>query len=51
MNVARGSLAELEYYLESSKDLRYVDDNSYGDLSAKLDETGRVLSGLFKSQQ
>lgn len=51
LNVAKGSLAELEYYLDLGKDLGYVDGNSYADLYAKLDETGRVLSGLLESQQ
>ncbi len=50
LNVARGSLAELEYYLELSRDLDYVDANSYTNLSDRLDEAARVLSGLFKSQ-
>ena len=51
LNVAKGSLAELEYYLELSKDLGYVDGDSFTNLSAKLDEAGRILNGLFKSQQ
>ena len=51
LNVARGSLAELEYYLELSRDLGYTDANSHASLCDQLNEAGRVLNGLFKSQQ
>lgn len=50
LNIAKGSLAELEYYLELSKDLGYTDANYYASLSGRLNETARVLNGLFKSQ-
>ena len=51
LNVARGSLAELEYYLGLSRDLGYTDANSHDSLCDQLNEAGRVLNGLFKSQQ
>ena len=51
LNVAKGSLAELEYYLELCNDLGYIDGSSYSNLSAQLDETARVLSGLVRSQR
>jgi len=40
LNVAKGSLAELEYYVELSRDLGYVGEASYASLYARLDEQG-----------
>ena len=41
MNIAQGSLEEVRYYLILANDLNYADTQ---ELSAKLDEVGRLLS-------
>jgi four helix bundle protein len=50
---AKGSLAELEYYIHLSKRLGYLSDADYQRLSALQDETARILTGFirFKEQE
>jgi four helix bundle protein len=46
-NISQGSLEELRYYLILSRDLGYATDTK--DVSAILDEVGRMLHGLIAS--
>ncbi|GMR19129.1 MAG: hypothetical protein BMS9Abin34_255 [Patescibacteria group bacterium] len=48
-NIARGSLTELEYFLDFSHRLGYIPDNNLSFLVHLREETGRLLSGLIKS--
>ena len=43
---ARGSLAELETQIEISKNLGYLRPEPCSELLAKVDEAGRLLTGL-----
>lgn len=47
--IARGSLSELDTYLEISARLGYVDDKRIKDLTQKLNRVGMLLNGLIKS--
>ena len=47
--VARGSLAELRYYLHLTKRLGYFSEDALKTQEALGDEVGRVLFGLMKS--
>lgn len=49
LSIARGSLAEVEYYLELAKDLDYVTDEEWKQLFELHHFTGALLSGLMKS--
>ncbi|MBI4317503.1 MAG: four helix bundle protein [Chloroflexi bacterium] len=50
LNIAKGSLAELEYYLELSRDLGYLTTESYDRAASQLEEVGKILHGLLQSQ-
>lgn len=46
VDVAGGSLNELEYWLLLGRDLRYLPVDEYDDLSARLVEVRRLLMGF-----
>jgi len=46
---ARGSLAEVETQIIISKDLDFINDQDFKNLSAMITEVGRVLNGLISS--
>ncbi len=48
-NISRASLTELEYYIDFSMRLGYLNKNQYNDLKNLRDEVGRLLSGFIKS--
>ena len=47
--IARGSLNELEYYIDLTHQLNYINATDYQELSQKRGDVGRLLSGLIKS--
>jgi four helix bundle protein len=47
--MANGSTKELDYQLILSRDLRYLDAESYTSLTSLLDEVKRMLTGLIQS--
>lgn len=47
--VARGSLFEANYFLEMSRDLRYLSDEGYKKVKESIDVTGKLLNGLLRS--
>ena len=47
--IAQGSLTELEYYVDLSFDLDYLNQEDYKDLQALRDEVGRLLHGFIRS--
>ncbi|MBI3290924.1 four helix bundle protein [Candidatus Falkowbacteria bacterium] len=46
---ARGSLSELEYYIDLSFKLEYVDQRQYVQLKNSRDAVGRLLNGFINS--
>ncbi|HZD58957.1 MAG TPA: four helix bundle protein [Anaerolineae bacterium] len=46
---AKGSLAEVEVFLDFAKDLHYLSEAQYESLSEKQRETGRLINALIKS--
>jgi four helix bundle protein len=44
--VARGSLAEVEMQIEIAKNLDYVSQESCSKLLSRIDEVGRLLTGM-----
>ena len=50
-NIAQGSLEELKYQLLLGKDLRYIADKDYSEVSATTEEVGKLLHGWMKIQR
>lgn len=50
LSIARGSLAEVEAYLMLAHDLGYINEGEFADLEDQRKEVGRLLRGLYKSQ-
>ena len=48
-NIAKGSLTELEYYLDFSRKLNYLNNNQYYLLIELRSEVGRLLNGFINS--
>ena len=46
VSIARGSLEELRYYIQLSKDLAYLPPSGTGSLDDAADEIGRMPHGL-----
>lgn len=47
--IARGSLQELEYYLDLSLKLNFINQNQFDNLGRLRQETARLLHGLIKA--
>lgn len=46
LNIAQGSVAEVEYLLILSRDLGYIPPTAFDRLVAEVDEIARMLHGL-----
>jgi four helix bundle protein len=49
LNMAKGSLGEVEAYLLFSQDLGYISMELYRDVDLKRKEVGKLLTGLLRS--
>ncbi len=49
LNIAQGSLAEVEYYLVLSRDLNYIDNDHFLKAEASRGEVGYLLHRLIRS--
>ena len=49
LRTSRGSLMEIETLLVISKNLNFLNSESYAQLSGKVEEVGKILHGLIKS--
>ena len=47
-NIAQGSLEECRYYIILSKDLDYIDHESYNILATTIEETSKTLNAYCK---
>ncbi len=50
-NISEGSLEELKYQVLLAKDLEYINDDQFKQISEIADETGRLIYGWIKSQK
>ena len=48
LNISKGSLAEVKSHLYVAFDVGYINEETLQSLSGKIDETGKMLSGLIK---
>ena len=48
LNIAQGSLEECRYYVLLSKDLGYIDINTYETLTIQIEEVSKVLNGYCR---
>ncbi len=46
LNIASGSAAEVEYLIEFSKDVKYIDDDEFLKLNSKIVEVRKMLNAL-----
>ncbi len=49
--IAEGSLEELKYQILLSKDLKYIEEELFNEVSAKMEEVGKLLNSWKKSQR
>jgi four helix bundle protein len=49
--ISLGSLAELDTQLIIAKDLNFINEKDYNEISEKLNSIGKMLSGLIKYRQ
>jgi four helix bundle protein len=49
LSIARGSVEEVKYFLLLAKDLTYLTEQDYADLSDTYDQVGKMLNGLMMS--
>jgi len=47
--ISRGSLTEIEYYIDLSYQLKYISKDQFFNLKGKRDEVGRLLFGYMRS--
>lgn len=50
LDIAKGSIYELDTQIEISMQLGYIKEGNYNNLSSLLDEISRMLTGLVKSK-
>ncbi len=50
-NIARGSLTELEYFIDFSLRLKYLTNEQHRKLTDLRNETGRLLNGFINSNR
>lgn len=48
LNIALGSLAELNYLLRFSRDRRLCDEHECREIDALRDQTGKLVHGLYR---
>ena len=48
LNIAQGSLEECRYYILLSKDLGYIETDSYNQLNVSIEETSKLLNAYYK---
>ena len=47
-NIAQGSLEECRYYIILSRDLGFINEETYNSLSSTAEETSKLLTGYCK---
>lgn len=49
LRISRGSLMEVETIILISKNLNYINEKDFEEITTKIDEVGKILQGLIKS--
>lgn len=49
MNIAQGSLEECRYYILLSKDLNYISEDNYLELTRSIEDVSRLLNAYCKA--
>jgi len=49
LRISRASLGECEYLLELSKELRFIDSDTFGEIEEVRKDTGALLQGLIQA--
>jgi four helix bundle protein len=49
INIAEGSLEEVKYYIILSKDLQYINEKDFEQLTNAAEEVGRLINGYEKA--
>lgn len=49
LSIARSSANELEYELFLCKDLKYIDEEIYQEISREIEQVQKMINGLIKS--
>lgn len=48
MNISQSSLEECRYYILLSKDLQYINEEQYNELTEKIEDTSRLLNAYCR---
>ena len=48
LNISQGSLEECRYYILLAHDLNYIDNDTYNNLNASIEEASRLLNAYFR---
>ena len=48
LNIAQGSLEECRYYIILSKDLNYINEKTYNELTKSIEDTSYLLNAYCK---
>ena len=48
LNISQGSLEECRYYIILSRDLSYINNNTYNELIRSLEETSKLLNSYIR---
>ena len=48
LNISQGSLEECRYYILLSKDLNYITENDYNELTRSIEDTSYLLNAYCK---
>jgi four helix bundle protein len=48
LNISHGSLEECRYYIMLSRDLAYINNNTYNELIGSLEETSKLLNSYIR---
>lgn len=48
MNISQGSLEECRYYILLSKDLNYINEETYKQLTQSIEDTSRLLNAYYR---
>lgn len=49
LNISQGSLEECRYYILLSKDLNYIDIDTYNNLNMSIEEASKLLNAYYKA--